>query len=69
MQLVLCLANALQAAGRSVFVMKSEVITNLLIFVPLAYLFGVVLDMGLVGAWLATPDLYNNLFFINIFKV
>ena len=49
------LANALQAAGRTVFVMKSEVITNLFIFVPLAYVFGVVLDMGLVGAWLALP--------------
>lgn len=49
------LANGLQAAGRTVFVMKAEVITNLLIFVPLAYLFGVVLDLGLTGAWLALP--------------
>jgi len=49
------LANALQAAGRTVFVMKSEVITNLFIFVPLAYLFGVVFEMGLMGAWLALP--------------
>lgn len=49
------LANGLQAAGRTVFVMKAEVITNLLIFVPLAYLFGVVLDLGLMGAWLALP--------------
>lgn len=49
------LANGLQAAGRTVFVMRAEVITNLLIFVPLAYLFGVVLNMGLLGAWLALP--------------
>lgn len=49
------LANGLQAAGRTVFVMRAEVITNLLIFVPLAYLFGVVLNLGLMGAWLALP--------------
>jgi len=35
------LANGLQAAGKTFFVMMAEVITNLLIFVPLAYLFGV----------------------------
>jgi MATE family multidrug resistance protein len=49
------LANALQAAGRTVFVMRAEVITNLIVFVPLAYLFGVILKMGLFGAWLALP--------------
>lgn len=49
------LANGLQAAGRTVFVMRTEVITNLFIFVPLAYLFGVVLHLGLMGAWLALP--------------
>lgn len=49
------LANGLQAAGKTVFVMKSEVISNLLIFVPLAYFFGVYLDLGLTGAWLALP--------------
>jgi putative MATE family efflux protein len=49
------LANGLQAAGRTVFVMKSEVIANLLIFVPLAYLLGVIFDLGLTGAWLALP--------------
>lgn len=49
------LANGLQAAGRTVFVMQAEVVTNLFIFVPLAYLLGVVLDYGLVGAWLALP--------------
>ncbi len=49
------LANGLQAAGKTFFVMKSEVITNLFIFVPLAYLMGVVLGGGLVWAWTALP--------------
>jgi MATE family, multidrug efflux pump len=49
------LANALQAAGKTVFVMKAEVITNLLIFVPLAFLFGVILKLGFTWAWLALP--------------
>jgi putative MATE family efflux protein len=49
------LANALQAGGRSFFVMKSEVITNLLIFVPLAYFLGVYMEFGLTWAWMALP--------------
>lgn len=49
------LANGLQAAGRTVFVMKAEVVTNLFVFVPLAYLLGVVFEFGLVGAWFALP--------------
>lgn len=49
------LANGLQAAGRSFYVMKSEVITNLLIFVPLAYFLGVYLNLGLTWAWMALP--------------
>jgi putative MATE family efflux protein len=49
------LANGLQAGGRSFFVMKSEVITNLLIFVPLAYFLGVYLQLGLTWAWMALP--------------
>ncbi|QQS37645.1 MAG: MATE family efflux transporter [Ignavibacteriales bacterium] len=49
------LANGLQAAGKTMFVMKAEVIANLLIFVPLAYLFGVVLKLGLIWAWAALP--------------
>ncbi len=60
------LANGLQAAGRTVFVMKAEVITNLFIFVPLAYLFGVILNMGLMGAWLALP-VYVMFYSISIF--
>jgi Na+-driven multidrug efflux pump len=49
------LANGLQAAGRSFYVMKSEVITNLVIFVPLAYFLGVYLELGLTWAWMALP--------------
>ena len=49
------LANGLQAGGRSFFVMKSEVITNLLIFVPLAYFLGVYMQLGLTWAWIALP--------------
>ncbi|HEY7750913.1 MAG TPA: MATE family efflux transporter [Ignavibacteriaceae bacterium] len=49
------LANGLQAAGNTMFVMKSEVITNLLIFVPAAYFLGVYLELGLFWAWFALP--------------
>ncbi|WP_304130266.1 MATE family efflux transporter [Ignavibacterium album] len=49
------LANALQASGKMLFVMKAEVITNLFILVPLSYLFGVIFGYGLIGAWLAMP--------------
>ncbi|NWF50755.1 MAG: MATE family efflux transporter [Ignavibacteriaceae bacterium] len=49
------LANGLQAAGEMTFVMISEVITNLVVFVPLSYLFGVILGGGLVWAWFALP--------------
>jgi len=49
------LANGLQAAGRSFYVMKSEVITNLVIFLPLAYFLGVYLELGLTWAWMALP--------------
>ncbi len=49
------LANGLQAAGKTYFVMAAEVITNLLIYVPLAYFFGIYLEYGLVGAWFALP--------------
>ncbi len=49
------LANGLQAAGKTMFVMKAEVVANLFIFVPLAFLFGVYLELGLVWAWAALP--------------
>ena len=60
------LANGLQAAGRTFYVMRSEVITNLLIFVPLAYFFGVYLGLGLTWAWVALP-IYIVLYSIMIY--
>lgn len=49
------LAHALQAAGATVYVMFIEVITHWIVFLPLSYVFGVVLGGGLLGAWLALP--------------
>jgi MATE family, multidrug efflux pump len=49
------LANGLQSAGKMVYVMKAEVITNIFVFVPLAYFLGVFLHLGLVWAWAALP--------------
>ncbi|KAB2838308.1 MAG: MATE family efflux transporter, partial [Melioribacteraceae bacterium] len=61
------LANGLQASGQTMFVMLAEVIVNWFIFVPLAFLLGVVLDLGLKGAWAALPFyvlLYSGVIFI-----
>jgi multidrug resistance protein, MATE family len=61
------LANGLQSAGKTLYVMLSESITNLLVFVPLAYFFGIFLKGGLIGAWLALPIyiiLYSSVIFI-----
>lgn len=61
------LANGLQSAGKTLFVMLSESITNLLVFVPLAYFFGIFLKGGLIGAWLALPVyiiMYSSVIFI-----
>lgn len=66
------LANGLQAAGKTMYVMKSEVITNLLIFVPLAYFFGVYLQLGLTWAWVALPVyiiLYSLIIYIKFNSV
>lgn len=49
------LANGLQAANRTFFVMMSEIISNLFIFVPLSFLLGKVLGFGIYGAWSALP--------------
>jgi len=49
------LANALQAAGATVYVMLVEVLTHWIIFLPVCYLLSVTLDGGLMGAWLALP--------------
>ncbi len=62
----LVLANALQAAGRSLFVMKTEIIVNWIIFIPLSYVLGIVLSFNAIGAWLAVQA-YVTLYFIVIF--
>jgi len=49
------LANGLQSAGKTLFVMLTDVVIIWLIFVPLSYFLGVVLKLGLVGAWSALP--------------
>lgn len=49
------LAHGLQAAGATVFVMKVEVLTHWVIFLPVCYLLGVRLGYGLPGAWFALP--------------
>jgi multidrug resistance protein, MATE family len=61
------LANALQAAGAMVFVMTSEILTHWFVFLPLAYIFAVTLNMGAIGAWLALPVyivIYSSIMFI-----
>lgn len=49
------LANGIQAAGKTLFVMAADVVIIWIIFVPLAYFMGVFLDLGLIGAWAALP--------------
>ncbi|OGU55105.1 MAG: MATE family efflux transporter [Ignavibacteria bacterium RBG_13_36_8] len=49
------LANGLQAAGKTFFVMMADVIIIWFIFVPLSLVLGVILEFGLVGAWFALP--------------
>ncbi len=48
-------ANGLQAGGKTLYVMTAEVITNLFIFVPLAFVLGVYFKLGLTWAWMALP--------------
>jgi len=60
------LANGLQAVGKTLYVMLAEVIANWFVFVPVAYLLGVVLGFGLIGAWSALP-FYVILYAIVIF--
>jgi Na+-driven multidrug efflux pump len=49
------LAHALQAAGATVYVMLIEVLTHWVIFLPVSYILGVTLALGIEGAWLALP--------------
>ena len=60
------LANGLLAAGESFFVMLTDVIINWFVFVPLAYLLGVVFKFGLIGVWTAMP-FYTSLYALIIF--
>ena len=49
----LTLAGALRGAGLTRAVMLVDIVTGFGLLPPLAYLFGIVLDGGLMGAWLA----------------
>ena len=49
------IANALQAAGDTLFVMFLEIVTHWIIFLPVAYLLGVTLGYGIIGAWAGLP--------------
>lgn len=44
-------AQALFGAGNSKFVMWAEMVLHFVCLIPLSYLFGIVLDWGLVGVW------------------
>lgn len=62
------LANALQAAGATVYVMVVEVVTHWIIFLPLAYVFGVLLEGGIIGAWGALPVYVLMFLILNYLK-
>lgn len=47
------LSRGLQGAGLTRYVMLAEIFVNWLIFLPLAYLLGVVLQLGISGTWIA----------------
>lgn len=49
------IAYSLQSAGKSFFVMSLDILINWIVFVPLAYLFAIPLNGGILGAWLAMP--------------
>ncbi len=48
-------ALGIQAIGKTVYVMIAEITSNLIVFVPLSYFFGIYLGYGLAGAWAALP--------------
>ena len=49
------LSSALQGAGETVFVMKLEIVTHWILFLPISYLLAVSTSFGLMGAWIAMP--------------
>ncbi|MBU0559222.1 MAG: MATE family efflux transporter [Bacteroidetes bacterium] len=61
-------ANGLQAAGNSFFVMVNDLISNWIIFLPLAFVLGVILNFGLIGAWAALPVYIVIYSFVNFLK-
>jgi putative MATE family efflux protein len=61
-------ANALQAGGATLYVMFVEVLTHWIIFLPLAYFFGVTMGGGLRAAWLALPVYIVTYTTLNYFK-
>jgi MATE family multidrug resistance protein len=62
----LVLANGLLAAGESFFVMVTDVSLTWLVLVPVGYLTGIILKLGLVAVWTAMP-LYAGLYALVIF--
>lgn len=65
------IANALQAAGDTLFVMYLEIVTHWLIFLPVSYLIGVTLGNGIVGSWMALPvyiALYTTIAWVKFLK-
>ncbi|MFC5402858.1 MATE family efflux transporter [Cohnella soli] len=46
-------AGGLRGIGDTTFLMKSSFVLSIFMFVPLTYLFVIVLDWGSIGAWLA----------------
>jgi len=62
------LANALQAGGETVYVMLVEVLSHWVIFLPLAYLFGITLHWGILGAWMALPAYIMTYSVMNFYK-
>lgn len=61
-------ANALQAAGKTIFVMFSELFSNIFLFVPISYILGVYLQYGLIGAWSALIFYIVPFFIINFLR-
>jgi len=49
------IANALQAAGDTLYVMYLEIVTHWIIFLPVSYFLGVTLGYGIIGSWMALP--------------
>jgi multidrug resistance protein, MATE family len=50
----LVLTQALYGAGESRFVMQVELFLHFFCLVPLAYVFAITMDLGLIGCWYAT---------------